>query len=124
MPNKVDVFDPATNEIRHCELYLCNPNLNKECDKLLCRSNPTAAHPVCMWTTKPEYASKMSDGRPARVPVAYAVKQTKEQEHNDFVAQKLEETKESAHGWKTCALVMTILLIASCTLFFILYIAK
>lgn len=122
--NEVDVFDPATNTVRHYELYLCNPNLNKECDKLLCHNNPTALHPVCMWTTKPEYASKISNGKPARVSVSYAVKQTKPEEHNDFLTQRLMEAKETARGWKTCALVTTILLIASYTLFFILYIAK
>lgn len=66
----------------------------------------------------------MSNGKPERVSVSYAVKRTKPEEYNDFLTQMWMEAKETAHGWKMCALVMTILLIASYTLFFILYIAK
>ena len=42
-------------------LYMCNPEINKECDKRFCMYNTNAVDHLCECTTKKEFALKIGE---------------------------------------------------------------
>lgn len=42
-------------------LWYCNPELNTECDKRMCKYNPNSEIPLCEATTKKEFALKIGE---------------------------------------------------------------
>ena len=42
-------------------LYMCNPEINKECDKRFCMYNTNAVDHLCECTSKKEFALKIGE---------------------------------------------------------------
>lgn len=48
-------------EIDGITLYMCNPDINAECDKRFCEHNINAVDRLCQCTTKKQFALKIGE---------------------------------------------------------------
>lgn len=54
-------MEQICEELKGMTLYMCNPDLNAECDKRFCKHNTNAVDHLCECTTKKEFALKIGE---------------------------------------------------------------